>query len=217
VKHLEIGTLQLLQRWSSAQAARPPLLAEHVRYGQSTASVSTREVSDSALLGRRDFAPATQSSIYQSKGTKMNRLHSIFAGLTLGASMIMSAHAAGYYALKSTSAAFLSPTGGVLTDVLSTPVDSGTWVIHSSSPAVNFGGTDITRCTLWVDGVQINQSSSMLGGGGGMPAAVEMSNLAVATVASGQVIALKCGHDANVAGQRIDPGAELVITRAPKK
>ena len=149
----------------------------------------------------------------------MNRLPSALLGLTLCAAALVPvcAHAAGYYAFKSSSAANLSASGGVLSTVLSTAVDAGTWVVHANSPAVNFGATDIIRCTLWVDAVQVNQSSSMLGGGGGMPAAVEMSNLAVVTVSAGQVIALKCGHDANIGGQRIDPGAALVITRAPKK
>jgi len=137
------------------------------------------------------------------------------AVLALLGSAFLSAHAAGFYVSKAGNATYL-PAGPGWTEVTSITVGSGNWVIHSSAPAVNFGATDITRCAIFIDGVLNVATASMLGGGGGMPAAAELSNLALLHLYAGQVVGLYCGHDANVAGQRIDPGATLVITRAPK-
>ena len=145
----------------------------------------------------------------------MNRFKIQAAAVALLGSVFVSAHAAGFYVAKASSATYL-PTGPGWTEVVSVTVGNGNWVIHSSAPAVNFGATDITRCAIFIDGVLNVSTASMLGGGGGMPAAAELSNLALLHLFAGQVVGLYCGHDASVAGQRIDPGATLVVTRAPK-
>ena len=91
---------------------------------------------------------------------------------------------------------------------------SSTWVVQALSPAVNFGGTDILRCMIWTNGIQ-QASAAMMGGAGGMPAALGVQNLAVISLGYSTTVYLYCGHDGAVTGQRIDPGAALVVTRAP--
>jgi hypothetical protein len=126
-----------------------------------------------------------------------------------------SAQAAGYYYRNTTSTVFLSDSGGVETQVLSVNVPAGTWVVTTQANLVNFGAVDIARCRIWVNGSPLSFSSTMLGGGNNFPAVASVTNTAVISLPAKQAIALKCGHDANVPGQRIDSGAQLVITRAP--
>src|SRR4051812_25846231 len=99
----------------------------------------------------------------------MLKLRHLFAATAL---LAVAAHAsaAGNFSAKTTTATYL-PGGPGWVEVVSIHIPAGTWVVHSLAPAVNFNGTDILRCQLTVDGVQVSQSSAMMGGGGGMPAA----------------------------------------------
>ncbi|MEK8031252.1 hypothetical protein AACH06_10530 [Ideonella sp. DXS29W] len=139
----------------------------------------------------------------------------LIAAAILVASMAH-ASAAGTYSVKNNAATYLPASPG-WTAVASLTVPAGEWIVNSLAPAVNFGPNDILRCQLTVDGAQVSQSSAMMGGGDGFPAASPIPNLAVVVLAAPQTIALSCGHDANVGSQRIDPGSWLVVSRAPKK
>lgn len=126
------------------------------------------------------------------------------------------ATAAGTYSVKTNAAVYLYNPNTNYT-IASIPVPAGQWLVQGLSPAVDFNGSDIIRCWLLVDGVAVDQSGAMVGGGSGMPAAFPIANLAVVTTPYPQTIQLACSHDASVSGERIDPGAWLAITRAPKK
>jgi hypothetical protein len=140
--------------------------------------------------------------------------HSFLIAAILGVFAVQ-ASAAGTYSRKTTAAVFMV-NPGVNYNVASIAVPAGKWVIHGLSPAVNFDGTSIIRCSLAVDGLEVNSGAAMTGGGSGMPAAIPIANLAVVTTPFTQTIELRCGHDEVIPNQRIDAGAWLVITRAPK-
>lgn len=142
---------------------------------------------------------------------KLNRKLLLVAGIL--ASLAGEAGAAGVYAAKTTSAVYF-PAGPGWNYVTSVYVPAGTWVVQALSPAVNFGNTDIVRCMVYANGIQ-QTTAAMMGGDGGMPAALGVQNLAVVTVSYNTTIAVYCGHDGSVPDQRIDPGASLVVTRAP--
>ena len=143
---------------------------------------------------------------------KLNRKLLLVAGFI--ASLAGEAGAAGLYESKTTAAVPL-PSAPGWTYVTSVYVPPGTWVVQALSPAVNFGSTDILRCMIWTNGTQQNAAAAMMGGDGGMPGALGVQNLTVLSLPYGTSVYLYCGHDGAVAGQRIDPGAALVVTRAP--
>jgi hypothetical protein len=146
-------------------------------------------------------------------GTEMNSNRNILLAIGLVASLSGEAGAAGLYETKTTAAVQLPAAGWYYVAHLVVP--AGTWVVQALSPAVNFGAADIMRCMIWVNGTQRNASAAMMGGGDGMPAAVPVPNLAVVSLAYSTNVVLYCGHDGTWADQRIDPGASLVVTRAP--
>ena len=143
---------------------------------------------------------------------KLNRKLLLVAGIIT--SLAGEAGAAGSYVSKTTAAVYLS-SGPGWTYVTSVYVPPGTWVVQALSPAVNFGGTDILRCSIWANGTLQTSTAAMMGGGGGMPAALGVQNLAVISLGSYTSVYLYCGHDGAVTGQRIDSSAALVLTRAP--
>jgi hypothetical protein len=147
------------------------------------------------------------------KANPMIRSAVIAAGVCASL-LATTANAAGYYYRQSTAAVYMV-NGNTDYLVLSANVPAGTWVINTFANPVNFDAVDISRCRIWVNGAPLSFSSTMLGGGNNFPATAVLTNSAVVTVGSKQLVQLKCGHDAAVPGQRIDPGAQLVITRAP--
>lgn len=112
---------------------------------------------------------------------------------------------------KTASSVSLVPNGGIYTPVLELSVPAGQWVATSKVSAVNWGARDYVRCQLSIDGQNIDGSTTMIGEAGGAPAVATIVNQAVINLATTRTIRLACGHDSNISGLKIDPGASLVV------
>lgn len=139
---------------------------------------------------------------------------SILAAL---ATASLASQAAGLYSAQTTVATFLPGSGGVETTILQVTVPTGTWVVSSKVTFVNFGSEDFDRCHVLVDGIEIDGATTMTGGASGMPKAATLANLGVFSRSAPANVKLNCWHDGNVPNQYLDPGAMLVVSRAPKK
>jgi hypothetical protein len=137
--------------------------------------------------------------------------------LAVLAAASLASHAAGIYSAQTTVVTSLSASGGIETTVLQVSVPSGTWVVSSKVTFVNFGNEDFDRCHVLVDGNQIDGATTMTGGLGGMPKAATLPNLGLFSTFVPATVKLNCWHDSNVPNQYLDPGAMLVVSRAPKK
>ena len=149
----------------------------------------------------------------------MNRYLSslIGAGLLAGAGLAGSgsALAAAAYFHQTTGAIPLSTTGGKLTKIELVTVPPGNWAVTGKAQIVNFGANDIGRCELLVGGTQVDGSGSELGGGSNFPAVAVLVTQHAFTATINTRVELACSHDADVAGQYVDPSASLLAVQLP--
>lgn len=115
--------------------------------------------------------------------------------------------------LRTSSGLSLSPTAGQRVNILNTTVPAGDWIATAKGVAINWGSRDYVRCVLVFDGTVVDGSTSMTGEAGGAPAAAVLFSHAKLSVAAPKPLSFECSHDGPVAGQKIDPGATLLVER----
>jgi hypothetical protein len=90
-------------------------------------------------------------------------------------------------------------------------------VVSAKASIVNWANKDYDRCRVVAGTTSIDGATTMTGELDGMPAVATLPNLGVITTGGAETFKLSCWHDFAVSGQSVDPGATLVVTRAPKK
>ena len=115
--------------------------------------------------------------------------------------------------LRTDSGLALSPAAGQRVNILNTTVPPGDWIATAKGSAVSWAGKDYVRCILVFDGVVVDGSTTMIGEAGGAPAAAVLFSHAKLSTNTSKALSFQCSHDGSVSGQKIDPGATLVVTR----
>ena len=100
-------------------------------------------------------------------------------------------------------------------------IPAGTWVVTAKANPVNFGAADYVRCRIVVGGVQRDAAATLIGnaapgptGETGPSVAAIALQAALQTTAS-KVFKLDCLHDSPTPGMYVDPGASIMIVKAP--
>jgi hypothetical protein len=136
--------------------------------------------------------------------------------LAFVATASLTSHAAGTFTARSVAVTPLSAGGGDETTVLRVSVPAGTWVVSSKVSFVNWSNKDYDRCRLLAGSTLIDGAATMTGELDGMPAVATLANLGAVTTSERASFKLQCWHDFAVPDQYIDPGAMLVVIRAPR-
>jgi hypothetical protein len=118
----------------------------------------------------------------------------------------------------------LSQDGLSPTTVLSTELAAGTYMLSASGDLVNFGASDYGRCEIYVAGVEIANTSTIIGnpsasgdsGPAGILGGVSLSG-AVTVGSGGAAVDLVCSHDDNDVSTvpYFDAGGALLAVRVP--
>lgn len=122
-------------------------------------------------------------------------------------------HSQNVIELRTSSGLSLSPVAGQRVNILNTTVPTGDWIATAKASAVNWGNRDYVRCILVFDGTVVDGSTTMTGEAGGAPAAAVLFSHAKLSTLTNKPLSFECSHDRPVSGQKIDPGATLVVTR----
>jgi hypothetical protein len=144
----------------------------------------------------------------------------LIAASAFSAAYSAESNAADAYLRKTTASINLSSDGSPVT-IKQVSIPAGTWVVTAKANPVNFGPADYVRCRLVVGGVQRDAAATLVGnaapgptGETGPSVAEIMLQTAITTTAS-KTFKLDCLHDFPSAGMYVDPGASLMIVRAP--
>jgi hypothetical protein len=128
--------------------------------------------------------------------------------------------AADVYLRKTNASVNLSDTGAPVA-ITQVTVPAGTWVVTAKANPVNFGAADYVRCRLMVGTTQKDAAATLIGnaapgptGETGPSVAEIVLQTAIKTTAS-RVFKLDCQHDFPYPGIYVDPGASLMIVKAP--
>jgi len=105
----------------------------------------------------------------------------------------------------------LSSSSGDRVNITNITVPSGQWIATAKASAVNWGEADYVRCVLMVGGVVVDGATTMTGEAGGQPAVAEIVTHAKLSLIAPTNVSLACSHDRDIAGQKIDPGATLIV------
>jgi hypothetical protein len=114
----------------------------------------------------------------------------------------------------------LSDTGAPVT-ILSVTVPAGTWIVHAKANPVSFGAADYVRCRIMVGTSQKDAGATLLGNAapgptGEMgPSVATIALQTVTTTTASKVFMLDCQHDFPTPGIYVDPGASLIVSKAP--
>ena len=123
------------------------------------------------------------------------------------------AHAADAFERHTTTAVTLPDAGGQWTPVLQVTVPAGVWMVHAKATPVNFAFVaDYVRCRIRIGTKQLDASATSVGGA---PAAATVVNQGAITTTVTRVFNFECEHDYGVSGEYLDPGASLLVVRAP--
>jgi hypothetical protein len=137
-----------------------------------------------------------------------------------GFSAAYSASAADVFLRKTTASINLSDDGSpvILKQVT---IPAGTWIVTAKANPVNFGPADYVRCRILVGTSQRDAAATLVGNAapaptGEMgPSVAEIVLQTAITTTSSKTFKLDCLHDFPYAGIYVDPGASLMIVRAP--
>ena len=155
--------------------------------------------------------------------TKLNnklRAAMLLAATGFTAAYSTSSSAADVYMRTTTSSTNLNDTGAPRT-ILSATIPPGTWVVTAKANPVNFGAADYVRCRILVGTTQKDAGATLLGNAqpgptGEMgPSVAQIALQTAITTVSSKVIKLDCQHDFPTPGIYVDPGARLMVVRAP--
>ena len=123
--------------------------------------------------------------------------------------------------LRTTSTSInLSSTGSPVA-ITKVTVPAGTWVVTAKANPVNFGAADYLRCRLMVGTAQKDAAATLLGNaapgptGETGPSVAEIVLQTAITTTVSKVFKLDCQHDFPTPGMYVDPGASIMVVRAP--
>ena len=128
--------------------------------------------------------------------------------------------AADVYLRTTTASINLSNDGSPVT-IKQVAIPAGTWVVTAKANPVNFGPADYVRCRLLVGSTQRDAAATLVGNAapaptGEMgPSVAEIVLQTAITTTSPKTFKLDCQHDFPYAGAYVDPGASIMIVRAP--
>jgi hypothetical protein len=128
--------------------------------------------------------------------------------------------AADVFLRKTTASINLSSDGSpvILKQVT---IPAGTWVVTAKANPVNFGPADYVRCRILVGSSQRDAAATLVGNaapgptGETGPSVAEIVLQTAITTTSSKTFKLDCLHDFPSAGMYVDPGASIMIVRAP--
>ena len=155
--------------------------------------------------------------------TKLNnklRAAMLIAATGFTAAYSASSSAADVFMRTTTASKNLTDTGAPLT-ILTVTIPAGTWVVTAKTNPVNFGAADYVRCRILVGTTQKDAGATLLGNAapgptGEMgPSVAQIALQAVITTTSSKLFKLDCQHDFPTPGIYLDPGARLMVVRAP--
>jgi hypothetical protein len=131
-----------------------------------------------------------------------------------------SSSAADVFMRTTTASTNLNDSGAPLT-ILSVTIPAGTWVVTAKTNPVSFGAADYVRCRILVGTTQKDAGATLLGNAqpgptGEMgPSVAQIALQTAFTTPSSKVVKLDCQHDFPTPGIYVDPGARLMVVRAP--
>jgi hypothetical protein len=141
-------------------------------------------------------------------------------GLVAGLAGPVDASGPGVYVRTTSASVDLSADGSpvVLTKVR---IPKGDWIITAKANPVSFGAADYVRCRIVVGNTQKDAGATLLGNASGGPTGETGPSVATialqtaVTTTSSKNVKLDCQHDFPQAGEYVDPGASLMVERAP--
>lgn len=128
--------------------------------------------------------------------------------------------AADVYLRKTTASINLSNDGSPVT-LKQVTIPAGIWVVTAKANPVNFGAADYVRCRILVGGTQKDAAATLVGNAapaptGEMgPSVAEIVLQTAIKTTSSKSFTLDCQHDFPSPGMYVDPGASIMIVRAP--
>jgi hypothetical protein len=123
--------------------------------------------------------------------------------------------------LRSTTASINLSSDGSPVTLKQVTIPAGTWVVTAKANPVNFGAADYVRCRIVINGTQRDAAATLVGNAapaptGEMgPSVAEIMLQTAITTTSSRTFKLDCQHDFPYAGIYVDPGASIMIVRAP--
>jgi hypothetical protein len=123
--------------------------------------------------------------------------------------------------LRQTSASTNLSADGSPVTLKQVSIPAGTWVVTAKANPVNFGPADYVRCRILVGGVQRDAAATLVGNaapgptGETGPSVAEIVLQTAITTTGSKVFKLDCLHDFPSAGMYVDPGASILVVRAP--
>ncbi len=151
--------------------------------------------------------------------------HKLMATVLVAASGFSAAYsaqtlAADVFLRKTTASTSLSADGSPRT-IRQVTIPAGTWLVTAKANPVNFGGADYVRCRILVGGSQQDAAATLVGNasagptGEVGPSVAEIVLQTAITTTSSKVFKFDCLHDFPSAGMYVDPGASLMVVKAP--
>jgi hypothetical protein len=122
-------------------------------------------------------------------------------------------NAADVFQRRTTAAVNFPTTGGQWTTVLHVTIPAGAWIVHAKASPVSFANiSDYVRCQLRIGTKQLDASTTQIGG---VPAAATVVTQAAFATTGTKIVVFECEHDYGIPGEYLDPGASLLVVRAP--
>lgn len=128
--------------------------------------------------------------------------------------------AADAYLRTTTASVNLSSDGSPVT-IKQVTIPAGTWLVTAKANPVNFGAADYVRCRIVVGTTQKDAAATLLGNAapaptGEMgPSVAEIVLQTAITTTASKTFKLDCQHDFPYPGIYVDPGASILVVRAP--
>jgi len=158
--------------------------------------------------------------MFKTKLDNKLRAAMLIAATGFTAAYSASSSAADVFLRFTTTSKNLSDTGAPVT-ILSVTIPAGTWVVNAKANPVSFGAADYVRCRIVVGSTQKDAGATLLGNAapgptGEMgPSVAQIALETAITTTSSKVFKLDCQHDFPTPGIYLDPGARIMVVRAP--
>lgn len=164
----------------------------------------------------------TQASPASPPGIGRNKLMSaaLIAACGFCATYSAATTAADAYLRTTTDSIDLTADGTPII-ITKVSVPAGTWIVTAKANPVNFGDADYVRCRILVGSVQKDAGATLVGNANpgltgelGPSVAEIMLQTAIITTTT-KTFKLDCLHDNAQTGEYVDPGASIMVVRAP--
>jgi hypothetical protein len=123
--------------------------------------------------------------------------------------------------LRTTAASVNLSSDGSPVILKQVTIPAGTWLVTAKANPVNFGPADYVRCRIVVGTTQRDAAATLVGNAapgptGEMgPSVAEIVLQTAITTTASRAFKLDCQHDFPSAGMYVDPGASILVVRAP--